>query len=160
MGIQLKILILLLLASPVHAELRVQLPTATERRVADVASWTSVVTLISLDAKSSWDCIDRLRCFELQGLRTGVVYGSAFAVKFLVHRARPCAPVDCGSDNPHSSFFSAHTAIAFSTLGGPRLSISLPLASATGVLRVAAGKHWMTDVIAGAAVGSLVSRIR
>lgn len=150
----------LLCCGTAFAEVRLQLPTAGERKAADIASWATVITVVVLDAKASWDCQDRTRCFELQGIRTGVVYGSVFAAKLAVHRARPCAPSDCGIDNPDFSFFSAHTAIAFSTIGGPRLSVSLPLAISTGGLRVAAGKHWVSDTLVGAGVGYAASFIR
>ncbi len=153
------IMIVVVTVSSVQAELKVQFPTQTERRVVDAASWMTVLTAITLDTKASWQCEERLHCFTKQGERLAVVYGAAFLVKWLVHRDRPCNP-SCGIDNPHSSFFSAHTAAAFQTLGGPRSAVVIPLAGSTGVLRVAAGKHWMTDVIAGAAVGTLASRIR
>lgn len=134
-------------------------PTATERQAADVASWGTAIASLALDTKASWDCPQRLSCFEREGLRVGLVYGIATVVKLAVHRSRPCAP-SCGIDNPTASFFSAHTAIAFSTLGGARLSVSLPLSSATGALRIGADKHWLTDVLVGAGVGSLLSRVR
>ena len=135
------------------------LPSAAGRRVADVASWATAIADVALDAKASWDSPNRGRMFALQGVRVGVTYGAVFAVKSLVHRQRPCAP-ECGIDNPDFSFYSAHTALAFSTLGGPRLVFALPLAVGTGGLRVAAGKHWLTDVLTGAAVGAVTSRIR
>lgn len=100
-----------------------------------------------------------VRCFELQALRTGVTYGLVGLAKWLLPRERPCAPA-CGIDGADQSFFSGHTAIAFSTVGGPRLAFSLPLAIGTGNLRVAAGKHWITDVLVGAGVGLATSRIR
>lgn len=135
------------------------LPSADARKAADIASWGTAIADVGLDARASWECADRARCFELQGVRTGVVYGIAFLAKILVHRDRPCAP-SCGIDNPAYSFFSAHTAIAFSTLGGPRLAVALPFAVGTGGLRVAAGKHWLSDVLVGAGVGAIASRIR
>jgi membrane-associated phospholipid phosphatase len=68
------------------------------------------------------------------------------------------------------SFFSGHTTLAFSlvTAAGTlaRLqkwrweglvwAVGLPLAMATGYSRAAADRHYFTDVLAGAAVGSLV----
>jgi membrane-associated phospholipid phosphatase len=135
------------------------LPTAAERRVADAASWVTVLAGVALDTKASVDAPDRRRAFALQGARVGVTYGAVFLAKTLVHRHRPCAP-DCGIDNPDFSFYSAHTALAFSTIGGPRLAIALPLAVSTGGLRVAAGKHWLTDVATGAAAGWLTSKLR
>jgi membrane-associated phospholipid phosphatase len=53
-----------------------------------------------------------------------------------------------------------HTALAFSAVGGKRLAFTLPLAISTGGLRVAAGKHYVTDVLTGAAIGYATSFIR
>lgn len=153
---------LVLLLLPAHAaaqamaidSLTPALPTAGERSAADVASWATVIAGVVMDAKASWDAPDRLHALELQGARVGATYGAVFAAKLLVHRLRPCARSGCGIDNPQFSFFSGHTALAFSTLGGPRLSVALPLAVGTGGLRVAAGKHYLTDVLTGAAIGA------
>lgn len=75
-------------------------------------------------------------------------------------------------DGGCDSFFSGHASLAFSSAvflsktvtdiyGKGTLSTviwvtSLSLASATGYLRYASGEHFPTDIIAGAAVGSLV----
>lgn len=136
-----------------------QLPTPGQRAAADWISWGTAITAVAVDTRASFECPDRVRCLEREGLRLGIVYGAAFLTKILVHRDRPCAP-ECGIDNPAYSFFSAHTALTFSSVGGARLSVALPLAITTGGLRVAAGKHWATDVLAGAGVGLLVSRLR
>lgn len=133
------------------------LPTAGERAAADWASWGTALTAVALDTKASWDAPDRLHAFELEGARIGITYGAVFLVKALAHRARPCAP-SCGVDNPESSFYSAHTALAFSTLGGSKWALSLGVT--TGGLRVAAGKHWLTDVLTGAFAGWATSRVR
>jgi hypothetical protein len=135
------------------------LPTATERQVADLASWGTVVAAVALDTKASWDSTDRGRAFKLQAVRLGITIGAAQLVKVLTHRDRPCTP-SCGIDSPNSSFYSLHTALAFQTLGGPRLTFALPLSISTGGLRIAAGKHWLTDVLVGAAAGAATSRIR
>lgn len=150
--------LLLLLAAPVSAQSVAvdrwtpALATTQERRAADIASWATVLTAVALDTKASWDAPDRLKAFELEGVRIGLVYGSAYLVKTLTHRTRPCAPV-CGIDSANSSMFSAHTAAAFST-GQWSFAIT------TGGLRIAAGKHWLTDVLVGAGVGALTSRIK
>ncbi len=147
-------------AVPVRGEeVRAALPTARGRQAADIASWGTALTAVGLDTNASWDCADRLHCFQMQGIRIGVTYGAVWIVKRVVGRDRPCAP-ECGIDNPQSSFYSAHTALAFQTIGGPQLSVSLPLAISTGGLRVMAGKHWITDTLVGAAAGLLTSRIR
>jgi membrane-associated phospholipid phosphatase len=66
------------------------------------------------------------------------------------------------------SFFSGHTATLFAmavsagtvtTMRGYRLApvvwaTGIPLAFATGWLRIAADKHWLSDVVTGALVGS------
>jgi membrane-associated phospholipid phosphatase len=98
--------------------------------------------------------------------------------KFLFGRERPfvhaLAPdqkllTGQPSDN-NLSFISGHTSGAFAvavasgtvaTMRGYRLaplvwSAGLPLAAVTGYLRIAADKHWLTDVIAGAVVGGLI----
>jgi membrane-associated phospholipid phosphatase len=73
------------------------------------------------------------------------------------------------SDND-LSFFSGHTALAFAlataagtvtTMRGYRWSpaawsAGLVAASGTGYLRIAADRHWFTDVLAGAVVGAAV----
>lgn len=160
-----KILVFLFIASTAYGQalpvdtVTPAFPTSGERKAADIASWVTALADVALDTKASWDAPKRRQAFVLQGVRIGMTYGAAFAVKSLVHRTRPCAP-DCGTDNPQWSFYSAHTALAFQSLSGPRLAISLPLAVSTGGLRIAAGKHWLTDVLTGAAIGAATSQIR
>jgi len=135
------------------------LPTHNERLAADIASYVPVVINLTLDTKASWDAPDRKLAFEKEAVRLGVTIGVSEAVKLLVHRERPCYP-SCGIDSPTSSFYSMHTALAFSALGGPRFEIAFPLAITAGGLRVAAGKHYLTDVLVGAAAGTAASFIR
>jgi membrane-associated phospholipid phosphatase len=142
--------LLLLLPTLAHAQ---------AKTVADVASWATVATVEALDVKASWESPGRGAALTRQAVRVGAAYGAVYLAKALVKRQRPCAP-DCGIDNPAYSFFSAHTTLAFSTFGGPRLSVMLPLAIGTGGLRVAAGKHHLSDVLVGAGVGILMSRLR
>ena len=96
-------------------------------------------------------------------------------VKYAVGRARPYVwKGDPGLyGDPHDanlSFFSGHTTFAFSVAvaagtiflmqgmpGAPvALGAGLALAGFTGYLRMAADQHYLTDVVVGAAVGSLV----
>lgn len=134
------------------------LPTAGERHIADIASWGTVLAAIALDAKTSWDAPDRKRAFLLQGARIGIAQAATFGVKKLMHRERPCAPSDCGSDNPDFSFPSGHAADAGTSFGGPRLAFTLPLIIGTGGLRIGANKHYLTDVAAGALIGMAVGK--
>ncbi|NMC72329.1 MAG: phosphatase PAP2 family protein [Myxococcales bacterium] len=109
-----------------------------------------------------------------------VAFASALnqATKFLVGRERPfvhaLAAEDKGrTDNPadnNVSFFSGHTTLAFAvavsgatvaTLRGydtaPYLwVIGGLMALGTGYLRIAADRHYLSDVLVGAAVGALV----
>jgi len=128
------------------------LPTATGRTIADVASWGTAGWAVANDTRASWGAVDRTKAFLLQGVRLGATYGAVFLTKRLVHRTRPCAP-ECGRDNPSYSFYSAHTAV-------PVASGSPVLGAITGALRVAAGKHYLTDVLAGFGAGWLAGRIR
>lgn len=96
-------------------------------------------------------------------------------VKFTVARARPYSvglttlaaePLD-----QNLSFFSGHTTFAFAlatsagviaTLRGFRYAwvtwaVGMPLAVATAVLRMAADKHWASDVLVGIGVASVFS---
>lgn len=135
------------------------LPTAAERHVADIASWGTVLAAVALDAKASWDAPDRKRAFLLQGGRIAIAQGLTFGLKLALHRQRPCAPdSSCGSDNPDFSFPSGHTMLAGTTFGGPRLAFTLPLIIGTGGLRIAANKHYLTDVATGALIGAAVGK--
>lgn len=128
----------------------------------------------------------------LAGDRNKEVFGQLFAIqaqafamtgfltsatKVAASRERPYArDLDCdpsGSncgDGLNASFFSGHTAFAFTGAGltcvahrhldllggvGDPLACAgtLTLASATAIFRVMADAHWMTDVLTGAGVG-------
>ncbi len=97
------------------------------------------------------------------------------SLKYLAGRQRPYAYYGRQAfyDDPNDrnvSFYSGHTSMAFASAtaagtvyllrgyrGAPwALGGGLALAAFTGYLRIAADKHWFTDVLAGAAVGSLV----
>jgi membrane-associated phospholipid phosphatase len=139
------------------------LPTVGERKAAEIASWATVIVALALDANATiGKCDGQDQCYRavtLTGVRIGATLGATALVKHFVQRDRPCAP-SCGIDTANASFYSGHTALAFSTLGGPRLAFALPLSVGTAGLRVAAGKHWLSDVLVGAGVGLLTSRIR
>lgn len=126
-----------------------------------LAEFASNVTLWSTVAIDTWDAAhaaEPKRALFTEGIRDGSVMALGVVVKVLVHRTRPCAP-DCGVDDPHYSFWSGHTALAFAS-SGRRVQITIPLAASTGYFRIAADKHWLTDTLAGAGIGALVSRLR
>jgi len=91
-------------------------------------------------------------------------------VKISVGRQRPYAHFAAGSKLPadNNSFYSGHTALAFSlaTASGTVSSmrgytyapliwgVGMAVAATTGYLSIAADRHYLTDVIAGAVFGS------
>lgn len=98
---------------------------------------------------------------------------SAFATqltKIAVGRQRPYAHYGGGSQRPrdNTSFYSGHASLAFSlavasgtiaTMRGYRLApaiwgVGLATAATASYLRLAADKHYLTDTIAGAVLGS------
>jgi membrane-associated phospholipid phosphatase len=102
---------------------------------------------------------------------------STQVVKFIAGRERPFVHALSEEERPltrhptdnNLSFYSGHTSLAFSlvTAAGTvsRLrgyrhtwviwAVGLPAATSVGLLRMAAGKHYLTDVLVGAAAGSL-----
>ena len=137
------------------------LPTASERQAAHVVSWVTVLTAEAFDIWTTAHAPDVKRAVVLHAVRIGVVEGSVFALKSAFPAARPCTPTHtCGTDSEMSGFPSGHMALACSTFGGPSLSISLPLAGATGLGRSLAGRHFWTQIGAGCALGTLASLIR
>jgi membrane-associated phospholipid phosphatase len=141
---------LLLLSSPASAQM---LPTPGERHAAHIASNVTVAVTLGFDIWRSVRSEEKTRAIALQITRTALVIGLTEFVKSFELSERPD-----GSD--HKSFYSGHTALAFSGIGGSRMMFSVPLAVSTGGLRVAAGKHRWIDVLVGAGVGTLGSRIR
>lgn len=100
------------------------------------------------------------------------------AVKFSVGRERPfvaalpdaAKPFTDRPDDNNLSFYSGHTNFAFSLVvsagtvatlrGYPHRwavwSVGLPLAASVGYFRMAADKHYLSDVLVGAAMGSAI----
>lgn len=95
-------------------------------------------------------------------------YAAVFAVKVATGRARPDAPVTGWSgprfDDDRHSFPSGHTAIAFAAAAllasaEPRWREEAYAAAAlVGVARVVLGRHWPSDVLAGALLGTAIGR--
>jgi membrane-associated phospholipid phosphatase len=106
-------------------------------------------------------------------------------VKETVDRARPfereCAQnpsaPGCGAPDTYTSFYSGHTAVAFTSAGfscamhlsrslygdqGADIAScagSLALAATTGMLRIVADRHYLSDVVVGALIGFAVGYI-
>lgn len=105
----------------------------------------------------------------------GFAYGADELLKSLVIRYRPYAysdppPSDIGSQDISSSFPSRHATLAFASAvfagtvfdsthpGSPYRALvwggSLGLATGISALRIASGDHFLSDTIAGAALGA------
>jgi membrane-associated phospholipid phosphatase len=116
---------------------------------------------------------DVLLIGEAQVIQLGLVNG----LKHVFHRPRPyahfCSAADADEMNAHDSrlsFYSGHTSTAFAGAfaaweiarrRGYRnrreiLWTGVGLATATGALRTLADRHYLTDVLTGAAVGGVV----
>ena len=107
-----------------------------------------------------------------------VNYATTNVVKFAVRRPRPYSydpdseVADPTENDARLSFFSGHASTTFAMAAAyaslfqarhprsrwiaPVWVVGMTLASTTAIARVAAGKHFWTDVIVGAAVGSAV----
>jgi membrane-associated phospholipid phosphatase len=116
-------------------------------------------------------------------LTYGIMYAEAFMLtrgtkdilKTVINRNRPYSyfgPVPSGlEDDYFNSFPSGHTSLAFMSAGfltsvflhdypdskwkTPVISMSYSMAAITAVNRIWSGSHFLTDVLAGAAIGSL-----
>jgi membrane-associated phospholipid phosphatase len=94
-------------------------------------------------------------------------------LKVGIHRARPAlyradAPLVAANADNRESFPSGHASVAFAAVtayttlalrqhlphAGRNAILLYAAATAVGVLRVAGGKHFPSDVLAGAALGS------
>ncbi len=138
--------------------------------------------LIGLDGLFAWRDDAGLESFLVDMLLVLETTFAALAVnqfvKFAVGRGRPytvgasdelLAEGHDLADN-NLSFFSGHATFAFAlvssaatvaTLRGYRLAwlmwvVGLPLAATTSILRLAADKHWTTDILLGSAFGLAV----
>ncbi len=102
--------------------------------------------------------IDRTIVFAVSGILTNQVVTS---LKNATHQMRP-------DGSTYTSFPSGHTASAF--VGAEFMNQELgwhskwysvagyTMAGATGALRIANNRHWLSDVIAGAGIGILTTK--
>lgn len=116
-----------------------------------------------------------LQNFALDNLQAQVFTGGlTFITKELFHRSRPYNAQGAyqwkgpfkGSGDAYQSFFSGHSSLAFSTATMIFLHskrrwwvglASYGAASAIAASRIQQQKHWLSDVVMGAIVGSAVS---
>jgi membrane-associated phospholipid phosphatase len=128
------------------------------RHTAHVLSNATLASALAIETAQIWRTREGRTSRLVNETRTlALTTALTEVVKIAAARKRP--------DNSDAvSFFSEHTAIVTAALvasirhGGSKkaLLVTLPLTAATAYLRVAAGKHWTSDVLAGAAAGALV----
>ena len=125
------------------------------------------VTLLAGEALGSERMVDVAGHALQAGVAAGVI---ATGVKFLTGRERPNSATGADEFSPFktgdTSFPSGHTALAFGM--ATALAAEIPgawddvgfygLATATGLSRINDNRHWLSDVVAGAAVGVLAGR--
>lgn len=135
--------------------------------------------LLSEAALINFKDIDRIRPLESPWIPTFLAStGINLIAKSTVKRARPYAYDSLSTDNDLSdidatlSFYSGHTSGAFtaaiyssmmyeileypSEYRGYVWAGNLLAASATGILRIASGNHFPSDVVVGAVIGSII----
>jgi hypothetical protein len=130
--------------------------------VDNILPFIPIVAVYGLDAmgiQGKNNFRDRTMILGISGLIMG---GTVFAVKSFSNEMRPD-----GSD-PYS-FPSGHTAAAFATAEFMRQEYkdvspwygvgAYAMAAATGYLRMYNDKHWVGDVIAGAGIGMMSTRL-
>lgn len=103
-------------------------------------------------------------------------WGTKELLKYAVHRSRPYLyfdnPPEDKKDDWEKSFPSGHTTMAFAAAAftsytfnryNPESSWHIPvtvgvyaLAATTAALRIASGSHFLSDVLAGAAIGTVI----
>lgn len=149
-----------------------------KRELLSRVSWATLTAALAqpVALTLSGDAPHKGRDLAVWGEAAAVSIAVDQAVKHLVHRTRPsahfCEPQresDLCAPDARLSFYSGHTSAAFvaAVAAGTIADFhglanrkwvwasGLTLATATGVLRVAADKHYATDVLAGAAAGTL-----
>lgn len=145
------IIVLLAIAAPAAAEPTPLAWPAQHRPIADsISNWVVAVNL-GADTIHSWRSRNRRDAFTCQAIRVGITLAAAELTKRVVHRTRPD-----GSDD--KSFYSMHTALAMQAAGW-RYQVGVPIAFGAGYFRMAANRHYLTDVLAGAGAGYLAAAV-
>lgn len=142
------LLLLFVLPTPAQAEPSpFKWPTHTNvpRRISD-GLVAGQITLAAIDA---WRAPDRGHALKCLAARNAIGFGVTEVLKRVVHRGRPDA-------SDRLSFPSGHTMAA--TVNG-REGWRYGLSVGVGWGRMAAGRHYATDVLAGAGIGWLAHQV-
>lgn len=150
----LPLLLLLLLPSQAYAEGMPLLWPAANRPIADQLSNIPPYAAVALDSWHLFTQRDDLtwkQALGCQALKAVITLAAVGILKKVVHRER-------FDHSDFNSFPSGHTAqtMAFS---GWNYKVGVPMGAVVGALRNGAGKHYLTDVLAGAGIGLGVSLV-
>lgn len=171
--------------------LRLQAPDARDAaaRASDVLMIAGMLNAVAIDAFAIPLAQDdphlAWQASTAYSLALGITLVLNDVVKESVGRARPyerecrqdpSSPA-CTSQDTYASFYSGHTAVAFTSAGfscamhlsrslygddaadGASCGASLAVAAMTGLLRIASDRHYLSDVAIGAVIGFLVGYI-
>ena len=105
-----------------------------------------------LESRSDWG-----RMIVTDAMSVGIMAAFVYGTKYTIRRKRP-------DDSSYDSFPSGHTATAFMTATllhkeygetvSPWFSVAgYGMAAVTGLMRIEANRHWVSDVLAGAGAG-------
>ncbi len=137
-----------------------------------LALGTTIFLGASPRADNPW-WVDALIFSEAVTLGAGLNHGAKLLVarrRPFVNARTPAERVARSDADDDLSFYSGHASLAFSVVVAAGTlatlhrspyarwvwSAGLPLAALTGYLRIAADKHYLTDVLTGAALGSAI----
>jgi membrane-associated phospholipid phosphatase len=143
------VLVGLLAVAPVAAQEPTPLRWTSHEAIPQRISDGLVAAQVALAIRDAWRAPDRKHAVGCLALENGVSLGATTLLKYAIHRTRP------NGDDDHS-FPSGHTAMA-TVNGTPGWRYGLTVGVGWG--RQAGGKHYATDVLAGAGLGWLSSRI-
>ncbi len=139
------VIFILLLSTTLHAEEPTPLRWDSHRTLAEALSNVFVASNLTVDS------IDAIKHHHIPRslCSVGLTLLSTESTKRLVHRTRP-------DQSDRKSFPSMHTALA-ATSARWRVNIAIPIAVGAGYHRMAADKHYLSDVAAGATMGAFSS---
>lgn len=131
-------------------------------KVDEYLKWLPIGSIFILDAFNVDTRDDFKKQLLISGASVAILNAIVQPLKKVTHEIRPNWSVN------ENSFPSSHTATSFlcAEIFHQELKDQYPVVSnmgyvvsaATGVLRILKNKHWVTDVVAGAALGILVGK--
>lgn len=124
-------------------------------------SWGTLGAGVALKTWEAWKQDDKKKSFTKEGLTFGVVGATTLLIKHFYPEARPCAPSNCGSENPQASEWSGHAANACAAItiksGKVMWITGAALAFLTAEGRIWGNRHWVHNVLFGCAGGLTTS---